>query len=104
MKLSLLVGLMTGSLWAGGSRLLLVSPPGLKEAWQECAREHIEKHRCHTIILGGDSLPKGGLIPDRDIFHQNQWGKDVDDARKSATYHQGICEINPLGDPTLQVK
>lgn len=134
MKLLLLVGLITGSLWAGGSRVLLVSPPELKEAWQEyakmrgqqkslfgviakkyegvdlvdkireCAREHIEKHRYHTIILGGDSSPKGGLIPDRDIFHQNQWGKDVADARKSATYHQGICEINLLGDPTLQVK
>jgi hypothetical protein len=46
----------------------------------------------------------GGLIPDRVIFHQNQWGTDVADARKSATYHQGICEINLLGDPTLQVK
>ncbi|MDG1073227.1 MAG: hypothetical protein P8P32_16575 [Akkermansiaceae bacterium] len=104
MKLLLLVGLMTGSLWAGGSRVLLVSPPVLKEAWQEDAREHIEKHRYHTIILGGDSSPKGGLIPDRNTFHQNQWGKDVADARKSATYHQGICEINLLGDPTLQVK
>lgn len=113
MKLSLLVGLMTGSLWAGGSRVLLVSPPELKEAWQEdakmrgqqksfngvntmdqiakkyegvdladkirkCAREHIENHRDHTMIPGGDSSPKGGLIPGRDIFHQNQWGKDVD--------------------------
>ena len=85
MKLSLLVGLMTGLLWAGGSRLLLVSPPELKEAWQECAREHIEKCR-HS---------------DRRLFHQPDL---VDDARKSATYHQGICEINLLGDPTLQVK
>tara|TARA_B100000497_G_C7397992_1_gene252557 strand:- start:47 stop:313 length:267 start_codon:yes stop_codon:yes gene_type:complete len=50
----------------------------LKEAWQECAREHIEKHRHHAIILGGDSSPKGGLIPDRDPVHQNQWGKGVD--------------------------
>ncbi len=139
MKLLLLAGLMTGSSWAGGSRVLLVSPPELKEAWPEyakmrgqqksligvittdeitrkyegvdladkirkCAREHIEKHRYHTIILSGDSSPKGGLISERDTFHQNQWGKDVDDARKSATYHQGICEINLLGDPTLQVK
>ncbi|HBE95656.1 MAG TPA: hypothetical protein DDW68_00615 [Verrucomicrobiales bacterium] len=78
MKLSLLVGLMTGSLWAGGLRVLSVSPPELKEAWQECAREHIEKHRYHTIILDSDSSPKGGLIPDRDTFHQNQWGKGVD--------------------------
>ena len=104
---------MVGSLWAGGSRILLVSPPELKDAWQEyakirgkqraiigvittdeiakkyegvdladkirkCVREHIEKHRYHTIILGGDSSPEGGLIPDRDTFHQNQWGKDVD--------------------------
>ena len=76
---------MTGLLWAGGSRLLLVSPPELKEAWQECAREHIEKRR----------------YSDRRLFHQPDF---VDDARKSATYHQGICEINLLGDPTLQVK
>ena len=125
---------MTGSLWAGGSRVLLVSPPELKEAWQEyakirgqqksliggitkkyegvdladkfreSAREHIEKRQYHSIILGGGSSPKGGLIPERDTFHQNQWGKDVDDARKSATYQKGICEINLLGDPTLQVK
>lgn len=98
MKLSLLVGLMTGSLWAGGSRALLVSPPELKVAWQECAREHIQKHRYHTIILGSDSSPKGGLIPDRETFHRSDL---VDVARKSATYHQGICEINPLEDPSL---
>ena len=28
----------------------------------------------------------------------------ADDAVKSATYHQGICELNLLGDPTLPVK
>ncbi len=27
-----------------------------------------------------------------------------EDAKKSATYHQGICEINLLGDPTLFVR
>ncbi|MDB4436204.1 C25 family cysteine peptidase [Akkermansiaceae bacterium] len=109
----LMMVLMTGSLWAGGARVLLISPPELEDAWKDyaeirgkqrailgmitteeidnkyegvdladkirkCAREHIEKHRYHTIILGGDSSPEGGLIPDRDTFHQNQWGKDVD--------------------------
>ena len=38
MKILLLAGLMTGSLWAGGSRVLLISPPELKEAWQEYAK------------------------------------------------------------------
>ena len=28
----------------------------------------------------------------------------ADDAKKSATYHQGICELNLLGDPTLSVR
>lgn len=28
----------------------------------------------------------------------------VDDARQSATYHQGLCELNLLGDPSLPVK
>lgn len=28
----------------------------------------------------------------------------ADDAKKSATYHQGICELNLLGDPTLKVR
>jgi len=50
----------------------------LADKIRKCSREHIEKHRYHTIILGGDSSPKDGLIPDRDTFHQNQWGKDVD--------------------------
>lgn len=26
------------------------------------------------------------------------------DAEKSATYHQGICELNLLGDPTLPMR
>ena len=30
--------------------------------------------------------------------------EQADDAVKSATYHQGICELNLLGDPTLQVR
>lgn len=43
-----------------------------------CAREHIEKEKFHTVILGGDSSPEGGLIPDRDTFHKNMWGTDND--------------------------
>lgn len=114
MKLLLLAGLMTGSLWAGGLRVHLVSPPELKEAWRECAREHLETHRYQIIILGGDgsldsrpgylsskSMGQGCRYFDRRLFHQSDL---VDNARKSATYHQGICEISLLGDPTLQVK
>ena len=50
----------------------------LAEKIRLCAREKIDKQGFHTIILGGDSSPKGGLIPDRDTFHENRWGKDVD--------------------------
>lgn len=98
---------------AADPKVLLISPPSLKEAWVEyaklrggqgtpmkvvvtdeiakgykegdlqnkirlCAREHIDKHGVDTVILGGDSTPDGGLIPDRDTFHQNMWGKDED--------------------------
>ena len=28
----------------------------------------------------------------------------AEDALKSATYHQGLCEINLLGDPSLPVR
>jgi hypothetical protein len=100
-------------LGAEQARVLLVSPPELKEAWEGyakgrgeqgtamkvvttddiakkyeagdlaekirlCARQHIEKENFHTVILGGDSTPKGGLIPDRDTFHKNMWGNDTD--------------------------
>ena len=43
-----------------------------------CMREHVEKHGFDIVILGGDSTPDGGLIPDRDTFHKNMWGKDED--------------------------
>jgi hypothetical protein len=50
----------------------------LQEKIRLCAREHIEKQGFHTLILGGDSSPDGGLIPDRDTFHKNMWGSDSD--------------------------
>ena len=43
-----------------------------------CVREHVDEHGFDTVILGGDSTPDGGLIPDRDTFHKNMWGKDED--------------------------
>lgn len=43
-----------------------------------CIREHIDKHGFDTVILGGDSTPEGGLIPDRDTYHKNMWGIDTD--------------------------
>lgn len=94
-------------------KVLLISPPELKEAWSEyaemrgeqgtsmkviptddiakqyahgdlqnkirlCVQEHITKEGFHTVILGGDSSPEGGLIPDRDTYHLNMWGNDTD--------------------------
>ncbi len=94
-------------------KVLLVSPPELKEAWAEyaklrgeqgtrmkvvttdeiakrythgdlqnkirlCVREHVDNEGVDTVILGGDSTPEGGLIPDRDTYHKNMWGTDVD--------------------------
>ncbi|YCM42488.1 C25 family cysteine peptidase [Verrucomicrobiaceae bacterium 227] len=114
MKAFCLISLVSASvLSAREARVLLVSPPELKEAWEGytkargeqgtamkvvttaeiakkyeagdlaekirlCAREHIEKEKFDTVILGGDSTPDGGLIPDRDTFHKNMWGNDTD--------------------------
>ena len=97
----------------GETKVLLVSPPSLREAWlayaemrgeqgtpmkvvgtdeiaekyehgdlqnkiRLCVREHIDKEGFDTVILGGDSTPEGGLIPDRDTYHKNMWGNDTD--------------------------
>jgi len=43
-----------------------------------CVREHVDQHGFDTVILGGDSTPSGGLIPDRDTYHKNMWGNDQD--------------------------
>ncbi len=43
-----------------------------------CVRKHVDKRGFHTVILGGDSTPDGGLIPDRDTAHDNMWGEDQD--------------------------
>ena len=43
-----------------------------------CVREHVDQHGFDTVILGGDSTPNGGLIPDRDTYHKNMWGHDQD--------------------------
>ncbi len=50
----------------------------IQEKIRLCAREHIDKHSFHTIILGGDSSGSGGLVPDRDTYHKNMWGNDQD--------------------------
>ena len=52
--------------------------PDLQEKIRLCARHYIEKHGFHSIILGGDSSGEAGLIPDRDTFHKNMWGNDID--------------------------
>lgn len=54
------------------------SGPDLQEKIRLCARHHIDQKGFTTIILGGDSTPTGGLIPDRDTIHQNMWGEDLD--------------------------
>ena len=43
-----------------------------------CVRDHVDNHGFEAVILGGDSAPTGGLIPDRDTYHKNMWGNDVD--------------------------
>lgn len=115
MKLSIFLLLFSGSFVFAENepKVLLVSPPELKEAWvsyaklrgeagtpmkvittaeisetyQEgdlahkirlCVRKHIDDDGFHSIILGGDSSPGGGLIPDRDTFHDNMWGHNSD--------------------------
>ena len=95
------------------TKVLFISPPELKEAWEKyialraeqgtpmmlitteeiaqkykgldlqekiriCAREYIDQHSYHTIILGGDSSGNAGLVPDRDTYHKNMWGNDQD--------------------------
>jgi hypothetical protein len=50
----------------------------LQNRMRLCARHHIEQYGATAIILGGDSSPDGGLVPDRDTFHKNMWGNDVD--------------------------
>lgn len=42
-------------------------------------RSRIEESGVRWVILGGDSLPNGGgLVPDRDTFHENMWGRSTD--------------------------
>lgn len=50
----------------------------LQEKIRGCIRQYIDEHHARWIILGGDSTPDGGLIPDRDTFHENMWGNDRD--------------------------
>jgi len=50
----------------------------LQNKMRLCVREHVDQRGFHTVILGGDSTPKGGLIPDRDTYHKNMWGNDQD--------------------------
>ena len=50
----------------------------LAEKIRRYARTQIDEQGVHTVILGGDSSPGGGLIPDRDTWHKNMWGNDTD--------------------------
>lgn len=52
--------------------------PDLQEKIRRCVRQHIDEQQVRWVILGGDSTPEGGLIPDRDTFHENMWGNDRD--------------------------
>lgn len=52
--------------------------PDIQEKIRLCIREQIESNQTKWVILGGDSTPDGGLIPDRDTFHKNMWGEDRD--------------------------
>ncbi len=113
MKFFTLVGCLLVSAFADEAKVLLVSPPELRAAWETyaemrgeqgtpmkvvgtdeiaesyaegdlqnkirlCVREYVDDEGFDTVILGGDSTPEGGLIPDRDTLHQNMWGFDLD--------------------------
>lgn len=52
--------------------------PDLQEKIRLCVRSQIDKQNVQWVILGGDSTPDGGLVPDRDTLHQNMWGEDRD--------------------------
>ncbi len=50
----------------------------IQEKMRDCIRKHIDQVEVTAVILGGDSSPEGGLIPDRDTYHKNMWGNDTD--------------------------
>ncbi len=50
----------------------------IQEKMRVCIRKHIDQVDVTAVILGGDSSPDGGLIPDRDTYHKNMWGNDTD--------------------------
>ncbi|MEP4077088.1 C25 family cysteine peptidase [Haloferula sp.] len=50
----------------------------LQEKIRQCIRKQVETQQAKWVILGGDSSPGGGLIPDRDTYHDNHWGKEKD--------------------------
>jgi len=41
----------------------------LQEKIRHCVQAHVETDSTRWVILGGDSSPKGGLVPDRDTVH-----------------------------------
>lgn len=42
----------------------------LQEKIRQCCLKHINENDTQYIILGGDSTPKGGNVPDRDTIHK----------------------------------
>lgn len=44
--------------------------PDLQEKMRRCIRNHVDHFATYWVILGGDSNPEGGVVPDRDTTHQ----------------------------------
>ena len=50
--------------------------PDLQEKIRRCVRNHTDHLGTRWIILGGDSAPDGGVVPDRDTVHKTMWGEN----------------------------
>ncbi len=51
----------------------------IQEKIRLCVRDHVDHQGTKWVILGGDSSPSGGIVPDRDTHHKTMWGtvKDI---------------------------
>lgn len=47
----------------------------LQDKMRRCIREYIDQRGTRWVILGGDSSPDGGVVPDRDTYH-SAFGKE----------------------------
>lgn len=50
----------------------------VQEKMRRGIRKAIEEDAVGWVILGGDSTPEGGLVPDRNTMHETMWGQETD--------------------------